>query len=152
MSVPAWGETMVTFFVLLVLVALLRRRALAMLATVVIATGIHLVTRGGWLLAYPPADHFAPAPVDVAFFIAVQTAVVFVAVRFGVLTMVVASFVSLLLTLVPMTFDSSAPYASSSWLVAATVIALAAYGWRTALAGQPLLGNAFRADEPRMQA
>jgi len=150
MSIPTWGETMVTFFVLLVLVALLRRRSLAILATVLIAIGVHLVTRGGWLLAYPPADHFAPARVDIAFFTVVQAAVVFVAVRFGVLTMVVASFVSLLLTLVPITLDSSVPYASSSRLVAATVIALAAYGWHTALAGRPMFGSAFHADRPRL--
>jgi len=151
MSIPTWGETMLTFFVLLVLVALLRRRSLAMLATVLIATAIYLKTRGGWLLASPPADHFAPAPVDVAFFAAVQAAVIFVAVRFGVLTMVVAAFVSLLLTLVPITLDSSVPYASSSRLVAATVIALAAYGWHTALAGRPMFGGAFVGSESRLQ-
>jgi eukaryotic-like serine/threonine-protein kinase len=151
MSIPTWGETMLTFFVLLVLVALLRRRSLAMLATVLIVTVIYLKTRGGWLLASPPADHFAPAPVDVAFFAAVQAAVIFVAVRFGVLTMVVAAFVSLLLTLVPVTFDSSVPYASSSRLVAATVIALAAYGWHTALAGRPMFGGAFVGSESRLQ-
>ncbi len=152
MSIPTWGETMLTFFVLLMLVALLRRRSLAMLATVLIATGIYLVTRGGWLLASPPADHFAPAPVDVAFFAAVQAAVIFVAVRFGVLTIVVASFVSLLLTLVPITFDSSVPYASSSRLVAGVVVALAAYGWHTALAGRPMFGSAFRPGGPRPHA
>jgi eukaryotic-like serine/threonine-protein kinase len=152
MSIPTWGETMLTFFVLLMLVAFLRRRSLAMLVTILIATAMYLVTRGGWLLASPPADHFAPGPLDVAFFAAVQAAVIFVAVRFGVLTIVVASFVSLLLTLVPMTFDSSVPYASSSRLVAVTVIALAAYGWHTALAGRPMFGNAFRADGPRVHA
>ena len=152
MSIPVWAVTMLMFFTLLVLVVLLRRRSLAMLATVLIQTGVHIVTHGGWLLAYPPADHFPPAPIDVVLFAAVQTGVVFMAVRFGVLTMLVASFVSLLLTLVPITFDSSVPYASSSRLVVITVIALAAYGWNTALAGRPMFGSAFRADGPRPHA
>ncbi len=152
MSIPVWSGTMLTFFVLLVLVALLRRRSLAMAGTVLAATGIYLVTHGGWLLANAPADHFPPAFIDVALFVAVQTSLVFVAVRFGVLTMLVASFVSLLLTLVPITFDSSVPYASSSRLVVMTVIALAAYGWNTALAGGPMFGSAFRTDGPRLHA
>jgi serine/threonine-protein kinase len=152
MSIPVWAVTMLMFFTLLVLVVLLRRRSLAMLATVLIQTGMHVVTHGGWLLAYAPADHFAPAPVDVVLFAAVQTGVVLVAVRFGVLTMLVASFVSLLLTLVPITVDPSVPYASSSRLVVITVIALAAYGWNTALAGRPMFGSAFRADGPRLHA
>jgi len=152
MSIPVWAVTMLMFFTLLVLVVLLRRRALAMLTTVLIQTGIHVVTHGGWVLAYAPADHLAPSPVDVLLFAVVQTGVVFVAVRFGVLTMLVASFVSQLLTLVPMTFDSSVPWASSSRLVALTVITLAAYGWITALAGRPMFGNAFNADGPRLHA
>ena len=76
-------------------------------------------------------------------FAAVQTAVVLVAVRFGLLTMLVASFVSVLLTLLPIAIDSSVPYASSSRLIVATVIALAAYGWHTALAGRPMFGPLF---------
>ena len=74
------------------------------------------------------------------------------AVRFGLLTMLVASFVSVLLTLLPIAIDSSVPYASSSRLIVATVIALAAYGWHTALAGRPMLGAVFLRDEPARHA
>ena len=151
MNIPLWGETMATLFVMLVLVALLRRRSLAMLMTVVFLTGIHVVSHGGWLLASAPPDYFAPAPVDIALFAGVQAAVIFVTVRFGVLTLLVASFVSSLLTLVPMTIDSAVPYASSARLVACTVIALAIYGWHTALAGRALFGSAFRPDPPRLR-
>jgi hypothetical protein len=66
--------------------------------------------------------------------------------------MLVASFVSVLLTLVPIAIDSSVPYASSSHLIVATVIALAAYGWHTALAGRPLLGAILLKDEPVRRA
>ncbi len=146
MSIPVWSGTMLTFLLLLVLFMLLRRRWLAMAAIVLGLTGIYVTTHGGWLLANAPADHFAPSIADVVLFAAVQTAVVLVAVRFGLLTILVASFVSLLLTLMPIAIDSSAPYAVSSRLIVATVIALAAYGWHTALAGRPMFGSFFVKD------
>jgi hypothetical protein len=119
-----------------------------MVAMILGLTVNYVVNHGGWLLANAPADHFAPSFAGIALFAAVQTAIILVAVRFGLLTMMVASFVSVLLTLVPITLDSSVPYASSSRLVAATVIALAAYGWHTALAGRPMLGALLLKDEP----
>ena len=99
MSIPVWGGTMLTFLLLFVLYVLLRRRSLAMAAMILGLTAIYVVTHGGWLLANAPADHFAPSVADVVLFAAVQTAIVLVAVRFGLLTMLVASFVSVLLTL-----------------------------------------------------
>lgn len=147
MSIPAWSGTMATFFFLFVLVMVLRRRSLAMAAMVLGLTGIYIVTHGGWLLANAPADHFAPSTADVAIFAAVHTGIVLMAVRFGLLTLLTASFVSLLLTVVPIVIDSSVPYAQSSWLIAATVLLLAGYGWRTALAGRPMLGVLFPRDE-----
>jgi hypothetical protein len=147
MSIPVWSATMLTFLLLFVLFVLLRRRSRAMAGMILGLTASYVVAHGGWLLANAPADHFAPSVADVALFAAVQTAVVLVAVRFGLLTMLVASFVSMLLTSLPIVIDSSVPYASSSRLIAATVIALAAYGWHTALAGRPMLGAVFPGDE-----
>jgi len=77
---------------------------------------------------------------------------VLVAVRLGLLTMLVAWLVSVLLTLLPIAVDSSVPYAPSSRLVVATVIALAAYGWHTALAGRPMLGALLPRNEPARRA
>ena len=57
-----------------------------------------------------------------------------------------ASFVSTLLALLPIAVDSSVPYASSSRMIVATVVALAVYGWRTSLGGRPILGAAFFGD------
>ncbi len=148
MSIPVWSGTMLTFLLLFALYMLLRRRSFAVAALILGLTLTYIVTHGGWLLANAPADHLAPSAADVALFAVVQTAVVLVAVRFGLLTILVASFVSVLLTLLPIAIDSSVPYASSSRLVVATVIALAAYGWHTALAGRPLLGGIFFRDEP----
>ena len=101
MSIPVWGGIMLTFLLLFVLFVLLRRRSFAMAAMILGLTANYVVNHGGWLLANAPADHFAPSFADIALFAAVQTAVIVVAVRFGLLTMMVASFVSVLLTPVP---------------------------------------------------
>ena len=55
-------------------------------------------------------------------------------------------------SLVPIAIDASVPYASSSRLIVATVIALAAYSWHTALAGCPMLGAILLKDEPARRA
>jgi hypothetical protein len=148
LNIPVWSGTMLTFLLLFALYMLLRRRALAIAATILGFTLAYVVTHGGWLLANAPADHFAPSFADVALFVAVQTAVVLVAVRLGLLTILVASFVSVLLILLPITVDASVPYVFSSRLIVATVIALAAYGWHTALAGRPMLGGLILRDVP----
>jgi hypothetical protein len=148
MSIPVWGTIMSTFLLLFVLYVLLRRRSLAMAAMILGLTAIYAVAHGGWLLANAPADYFPPSIAEVALFAGVQTAIVLVAVRFGLLTMLVASVVSALMTVLPIAIDSSVPYASSSRLIVATVIGLAAYGWHTAMAGRPMLGATFLKDEP----
>jgi len=152
MSIPAWGGTMMMFLVLIALYLLLRRRSFAIAALVLSLTVIYVVTHGGWLLAYAPADFFAPSFADVAVFAATQTAVVLIAVRFGLLTTLVASFVSLLVPLMPISIDASAPYASSSRLIVATVTVLAAYGWHTSLAGRPMFGALLPRDESARSA
>jgi serine/threonine-protein kinase len=152
MSIPVWGTIMVIFLLLFLLYVLLRRRSLAVAAMIAGLTASYIVTHGGWLLANAPADYFAPSAADVALFAVVQTAIVLVAVRFGLLTLLVASFVSVLLTVLPITVDSSVPYALSSRLIIATVVALAAYGWRTALAGRPMFGAMFLREEPAPHA
>ena len=122
---------------------------MAIAAMIVGYTVNYVVNHGGWLLANAPADHFAPSIADIVVFAAFQTAIVLVAVRFGLLTMLVAWLVSVLLTLMPIAINSSAPYASSSRLIVATVIGLAAYGWHTALAGRPLFGVLFPQESAR---
>jgi len=152
MNIPVWGGTMLLFLLLFVLFMLVRRRSLAMAATILGYTVNYVVNHGGWMLANAPADYFAPSVADVVLFAAFQTAIVLVAVRFGLLTMLVAWLVSVLLTLMPIAVDSSVPYASSSRLIVATVIALAAYGWHTALAGRPMLGALLPRHEPTRHA
>jgi eukaryotic-like serine/threonine-protein kinase len=148
--VPVW--TLLMFLLLFVLFLILRRRWLAMTAMILCLTVFYAVTHSGWLLAYAPGDLFPPSATDIALFAAIQSAIVVIAVRYGLLTMLVAAFVSIWLTPLPITIDSAAPYASSSRLVIAAVIALALYGWHTALAGRPMFGASFLKDEPTRRA
>jgi hypothetical protein len=152
MSIPVWSATMLTFLLLFVFFMLLRRRWLAIAAMILGLTMLYLVAHTGWLLANAPGDHFSPSLADVALFAAVQTAVVLAAVRFGLLTILVASFVSALLTILPIAIDSSVPYASSSRLIVGTVIVLATYGWHTALGGRPMFSALFPKDLPGQHA
>ena len=68
---------------------------------------------------------------------------VFVLIRFGVLPMMAAFFVSRILVPFPLTADLSAWYAGSSLFAIAAVLALTGYALYTALAGRPLLKTAF---------
>jgi hypothetical protein len=152
MSIPLWSATMLIFLFLFVFFVLVRRRSLAIATMILVLTVLYVREHTGWLLANTPADHFAPSLADVALFVAAQTAVVVAAVRFGLLTILVAQCVSVMLTLLPIAIDSSVPYASSSRLIVLTVIALAAYGWHTALAGRPMFGGLLRGAEPAPHA
>jgi len=146
-NIPALIGTMATFLLLFVLFVIFRRRSLAILAMLTVLTAFYVVVHGGWLLANAPADHFAPSSADVVVFVLVQATVIAIAIRFGLLTMLIASILSGVLTTVPIVTNSSAPYASSSWLVIATIVGLAIYGWHTASAGRSILGSReFSAD------
>jgi eukaryotic-like serine/threonine-protein kinase len=135
-NIPALIGTMATFLLLFVLFVVFRRRFVAIAVMLTLLTGFYIVAHGGWLLANAPPDHFRPSPGDAVLFAIVQSAVVAVAIRFGLLTMLVASILSGLLTTVPIVLSSSPPYAASSWLVVGAVLGLAVYGWYTALAGR----------------
>jgi serine/threonine-protein kinase len=147
-SIPVLVGTMAAFLLLLVLFAVFRRRSVAIAAMVVVLTAAFTVTHGGWILPNAPADYFRPSIADVMIFAAVQAAILIIAVRFGLLTMLIAAFVSTVLIILPITIDSSVPYASSSRLALGTVIVLAVYGWHTALGGRPMFGPVFAVETP----
>jgi hypothetical protein len=50
--------------------------------------------------------------------------------------------------MIPVTLDSSVPCVTSSYLILATIVALAVYGFRTTIAGQPIFSADFLHDEP----
>ena len=119
---------LVIIFVLFLTRLMLRRRWLA-----VAATGLVLVVMnmGG--------ENFS-----VEFPMALVVAALFVAVllRFGLLALAVAQFVFLLLESFPFTMDFSLWYAGRSLFALLIILGLAFYGFRTALAGQPIFGSA----------
>jgi hypothetical protein len=151
-TIPVLVWTLLMFLLLFVLFLIVRRRSVAVAAMVLCLTVFYAVVHTGWLLAYAPDDLVPPSFSDIVLFAFIQSAIVAVAVRFGLLTMLVAAFVSIWLTPLPITIGASAPYASSSRLVVVAVIMLAFYGWHTALAGRLMFGAGFLADEPAPRA
>lgn len=86
-------------------------------------------------------------PVVNAGFAAVLSGIAaFVAIRFGLLPLVAGIFTLQMLVLFPMTADFSAWYAGSTIFALATVLLLAAWSFRTALAGRPLFKEGFLED------
>ena len=70
----------------------------------------------------------------------------FVLFRCGLLATVLSGIVFALLAAFPMTFDAGAWYAGSTFLGLASVAALTLYGFRTAIAGRPIFGDAVDPD------
>jgi len=68
---------------------------------------------------------------------------IFILIRFGVLPMMVGVFVSTVLPNFPLTTDVSTWYAGSTMFALASVLALTAYAFYTALAGRPLFKQGF---------
>jgi hypothetical protein len=101
MSIPVWGGTMLPFLLLLVLFAIFRRRWLAIRGADPgiygelrrQPRGLAACQRAGRSLRSVDRRHRV--------FAAFQTAIILVAVRFGLLTILVAWLVSVLLTLMP---------------------------------------------------
>ncbi|HTQ55497.1 MAG TPA: serine/threonine-protein kinase [Bryobacteraceae bacterium] len=99
---------------------------------------------GGFVLLYMAVSFLAStaAPLMGALFTAVQTALlVFVMLRFGLVSLIASAFVYVLMIIFPLTTDFSAWYSGASLLAATGVAALAAYAFHTALAGRPLFGD-----------
>jgi eukaryotic-like serine/threonine-protein kinase len=105
------------------------------------------ILRKEWLAAGAVALIFA-APsfltgglISGAFELVVAAAYIFVFVRFGLLALMFAEYFGHFLRF-PLTTDSSAWYAGTSLFLILVLAALAVYGFRIALAGQPALSGA----------
>jgi len=66
-----------------------------------------------------------------------------VLLRFGLLSLVISTFINPLLDHSPLTMDTASWYGPNSWLVFAFVTGLVLYAFRVALAGRPLMSRAF---------
>jgi hypothetical protein len=69
--------------------------------------------------------------------------VVFTLARFGMLALIVAFATHGMLDQIPLTFTPGSIFAPSSYVLLLGIAALAAYGFRVSLAGQPLFGARF---------
>jgi hypothetical protein len=65
--------------------------------------------------------------------------VIFTLTRFGIMALIVSTFLVTVLLQYPITLDASAWYAGAGLFGLLSVAALAAYGFTIALAGHPLL-------------
>ena len=72
--------------------------------------------------------------------------VVVVLMRVGLLASILASVVYTLFDLSPMTLQTASWYFSTGFVVFLVVLAMSAYGFRTAISGRPLLGTAGLGD------
>lgn len=126
----AIGYTLIFFFLFFLLRVLMPRQWLASSAWILLWSG--LAAAGGAL------------PAINAIFVALMSGMIaFVATRFGLLPLVTAMFAAWMLMMFPMTVDFSVWYAGATLFALATVFILAAYSFRTALAGRPFFKEGF---------
>ena len=123
-------STLVIAFLLIILRLILRRGWLAALAGGAFLTAITdngAAVTGTWF--------------DTMMFTLIIAVAVFVIYRFGLLAVLVGSFVDGLATTLPLTLRFSAWWATPSIISLALLIGLAAFGFYASRAGQPLFGK-----------
>ena len=100
---------------------------------------LHVFFFGGVLSAVSPNHPLIAAGIGTIQF----GLAIFILIRFGVLPMIVGIFVSSILPEFPLTTDFSTWYVASTLFALATVLALTAYAFHTAVAGRPLFKEGF---------
>ena len=115
------------FFMLFVLQRILRS---AWIAAIVVAVGGMLLSLGGNSSEYPW--------ITAAFLVVLYLSFLLVLKRFGLLALVVGLVVQQVLLIFPATIHLSRWYAAPSLAGMTAIAALTIYGFRTALAGQPV--------------
>jgi hypothetical protein len=118
-------ETLLFFFLIFLLRVVLRNQWLASAAFAALFTA----------LAYLQSSH--PIPDAIANFL-IYSLVAFIVLRFGLLAMAVYIFVNGLLNGAQPTLDTSSWYFANNLFLFACVLALTAWGFRTAIAGRKL--------------
>jgi hypothetical protein len=97
------------------------------------------------LLASTPSLIGTRPWIDFPFMLPVSAVSLWALIRFGVLTAIVANFVSRILVTFPMTTDFSAWYAGATLFAVGTVVLLAFLSFRFALAGRRVVQDEFLA-------
>jgi hypothetical protein len=104
---------------------LLRRDWVAIVAVVLLANAITIVE----------SPHLS---IQTAFEVPAAAVAVWLLIRWGILPMMVASFIAELTIYTPLTIDLAAWYSGPTLVVLATVLTLAIWSFVVALAGRPL--------------
>ncbi|HEV2862588.1 MAG TPA: serine/threonine-protein kinase [Pyrinomonadaceae bacterium] len=99
-----------------------------------------------WLIIVLPSAAVEASVASVGYSALAATAVLFVLKRFGLLTLCFMQFFVNLFFIFPITIDLSAWYAGGPAFALAVAAALAAYGFYTSLAGQPLFRGSLVED------
>lgn len=98
---------------------------------------------GLWLLFFVAFIFSSVHPLELFFSSLLAAAYIFVSSRFGLLAVTVAQFAPFMIEFYPYTNDFAAWYSGVTIFALAVVTALAAYGFHTSLAGQPLVRGAL---------
>jgi predicted Ser/Thr protein kinase len=101
-----------------------------------LAAGVVIISLAGIYAANDP-NPFIGWPINILFF----GLMVFTLMRFGLLAVAAALFVAIFLNQFPLNTDWSVWYAGDVAFTVILIVALAVYGFRTALAGQPLFSG-----------
>jgi serine/threonine-protein kinase len=121
-----------TFLFMLVLLRMLVRKAW-------LAAVLWCLFIGGPLIGEHPVAGWVSGAFRAVIMLAVLT-------RGGLLMLAVLMFVMFVAFEVPLTLDLTAWYAPRGWPVVLVIAGLAAYGFRTALAGKPMFGGSLLED------
>ncbi|MFQ5472788.1 MAG: hypothetical protein ACE5FA_07890, partial [Dehalococcoidia bacterium] len=125
-----------TLFLLFALRILLRRQWIAtMWCVVVIAASWFLMDAG----TYAGSSNATTVAIVFLFYGLFVSVAVVALLRFGLLSLAVAFLFEDCLRFIPITLDFSAWYATGSLVTMLLLLAVAVYGFHTALAGRPLL-------------
>jgi hypothetical protein len=120
-------NTLFFFFILFLARVLLRKVWLANIAFIVLLTFIYA------------ADNSSVEYWELPVLAGIATLTMFVLMRFGLLAMIITNTLSFYLITWPRTLDSSQWYFSQGIIPIVIVVLVALYGFRTSLAGRPLL-------------
>ena len=127
------------FFFLFILFALrvvLRKQALAVVAFLILFTVL-------WSLGVPFASYGAGLYAYVLLTALITAVMLVLLMRFGLLATTAAFFFASILERFPITLDFSTWYVGVTLTAILTAVAVAAYGFHTALAGRPLFKDAL---------
>lgn len=124
-----------TLFMLVIALAIVRKRWAA-----VGLVGVFMMVMNG-PGALPIEDRVHTFAVPLIFGVVIAVIIMFVAVRFGLIALLTVHFMTGVMHAAPLTLDTSAWYFGRSAMVLVVLVALAAYGFHTALGQKPVFGT-----------